>query len=374
MDKMKIFIFTSVHIWKDTRVFIKEAVSLAKKFDVELHAPADFKYKEIKNVKVYGLPIWKTQKDRKITREIIRERLKKSDADVFHFHDPELIPTGLYLKLKNKTVIYDVHENISKQVLTKEWIAKPVRRLVSSGIFLFEKFSSVFFDRIITVIPSIKESFLPFNKKVDIIYNYPMLQKFEVDYEKKDIDAIYVGSVTRIRNVFNMIKAAEVVKKSKPDVVFKIVGPIEDELKKEVNEYITQKDLRNNVIITGRMDYNIMVQELIRSKIGLGVILPQKNLIDSVSTKMFEYMMFRLYIVASDFPLWEKLIDKIQCGVTVDPTDPQAIANAVIEALNNKKMLQEKSQNAYKYIEKEYNWGIEEKKLIEIYKGLKKGN
>ena len=368
---MKIFIFTSVHIWKDTRIFIKEASSLAKHFDVELHAPADFEYKKINNVKIYGLPLWKTQKDRRAIRKLIKERLKKSDADVYHFHDPELIPIGLYLKLKGKTVVYDAHENISKQVLTKEWIAKPIRRLISIGMFIFEKFSSIFFDRIITVIPSIKKSFLPFNKKTDIIYNYPMLQEVEIKkFEEKEVDAIYVGSVTRIRNIFNMIKAGEIVKKNKPNVLFKIVGPIDEELKKEVDEYIIEHDLKENVIITGRMDYNLMVQELLKSKIGLGVILPQKNLIDSVSTKMFEYMMFRLYVVASNFPLWKELVDEIQCGVTVDPSDPQSIADAVIYALENEKILKEKSQNAYKYIVEEYNWGIEEKKLINIYNGL----
>ena len=46
-DNYKIFIGTSVHRWNDNRIFHKEAVSLAKKFNVELHAPADFDKKNI---------------------------------------------------------------------------------------------------------------------------------------------------------------------------------------------------------------------------------------------------------------------------------------------------------------------------------------
>jgi len=56
-------IITSVHRWDDTRIFHKQATSLAKKFDVELHAPADFIEKEQNGVMIYGLPKWKKEKD-----------------------------------------------------------------------------------------------------------------------------------------------------------------------------------------------------------------------------------------------------------------------------------------------------------------------
>jgi hypothetical protein len=53
--------------------------------------------------------------------QVYRKALK-TDADIYHLHDPELMPLGLLLKLQRKKVIYDVHENLPKQISIKHWI------------------------------------------------------------------------------------------------------------------------------------------------------------------------------------------------------------------------------------------------------------
>ena len=55
-DCHRIFIGTSVHHWNDNRILYKEAVSLAKKYHVELHAPAEFDKKHLKGVDIHGSP------------------------------------------------------------------------------------------------------------------------------------------------------------------------------------------------------------------------------------------------------------------------------------------------------------------------------
>ena len=62
-DSYQIFIGTSVHHWNDNRIFYKEAISLAKCFNVQLHAPADFDQKSLHGVTIFGLPIWKKESE-----------------------------------------------------------------------------------------------------------------------------------------------------------------------------------------------------------------------------------------------------------------------------------------------------------------------
>jgi glycosyltransferase involved in cell wall biosynthesis len=85
---------------------------------------------------------------------------------------------------------------------------------------------------------------------------------------------------------------------------------------------------------------------------------------------MFEYMAAGLPIIASDFPLWRQIIEKNECGILVNPLNPQDIANAINFFVDHPNESERMGKNGRKAVESIYNWTIEERKLLKFYMDL----
>ena len=88
-----------------------------------------------------------------------------------HLHDPELLPMGVALQLAGFKVIFDVHENIAAQILSKPYLPKRLRGFCARGYRILE---GVLTSRMATVhvLDSIARHY-PFPKVV--VRNLPKL-------------------------------------------------------------------------------------------------------------------------------------------------------------------------------------------------------
>ena len=106
------------------------------------------------------------------------------------------------------------------------------------------------------------------------------------------------------------------------------------------------------------------------SQIGLVTFLPEPNHIEAQPNKMFEYMAAEMPVIASDFPLWKEIIEGNNCGICVNPTNPEDISTAIKYLLINENIALEMGRNGAKAVAQKYNWNMEKQKLLNLYSAI----
>lgn len=365
----KVCILTTVHPPFDTRIFHKQAKTLVDAgYDVTLIAQHD-KDEVVDGVKIVALPKPKNRLQRmfRLTLKAFRLALKQN-AHVYHFHDPELIPVGLLLKASGKKVIYDVHEDVPQQILSKEWIPGFLRKIISCFTVLIENFASRAFDAIIPATPAIGERFERLNWNTVIVQNFPLLDELyqEKMSHKKEKAVVYIGVISVQRGINEMVTAMGLLKKHR-DAKLLLGGKF---IQPSLEEQVKKLPGLERVEFLGWLDRFQVAEVLSKSTVGLVLIHPEPRYKVSYPVKLFEYMSAGLPVIASNFPLWKEIVEGNNCGITVDPLNPYEIAEAIEYLLDNPDVCAEMGRNGRKAVEEKYNWEAESMKLVELYRSI----
>jgi len=367
---MKVVHITTVHPAFDTRIFHKEAKTLARAgYEVVLIAQHDGD-EMVDGVKIVALPKPRNRFARifGLTWRAFRLGLRER-ADVYHFHDPELLPIGALLKIFTRAkVIYDVHEDVPEQILTKQWVPAPLRRPLAVVFNAAEKLLAQAMDAVVVATEGIAEKFA--RLKPIVIHNYPDLGMLPNPStrrgEGKEKVLVYVGGISKIRGAIEMVRALEHLNPAW-NVRLDLIGKLEPpELEHELRALPGYRRVR----FLGWMQPEDVYAHLAKADIGLVCLHPEPRFMVAWPVKLFEYMAAGLPVVASNFPLWKEIVEGNRCGITVDPLDPKAIAQAIEYLLTHPEEARQMGENGRRAVEEKYNWGKEAGKLLTLYKEL----
>jgi len=368
----KVAHLTTVHAAGDVRIFRKECRSLAEGgYEVILIAPGQGTRVE-EGVKIRGVPLDPARRVKRMTvglGKILAAALREG-ADLYHFHDPELIPVGIFLKIRGKKVIYDVHEDYGASILEadRDWLPDFWRRLFARGVRLAERVGMTFFDAAVAATPAIGDLFPA--AKVAVARNYPLAGELSatgsVPYQRRPYHVVYAGGISESRGIREMIGAMALMR-GRPEATLLLAGEFSPpELEGEV---LSGADM-TGVRYLGLLSREELAAVLGNSRAGLVLFHPLKNHVAAQPNKLFEYMSAGIPVIASDFPLWREIVVKNGAGLLVDPKDVRAIAEAIGWLFDHPEEARRMGENGKEAVEKTYNWSKEEETLLGLYGDL----
>jgi glycosyltransferase involved in cell wall biosynthesis len=368
VERSKVVHLTSVHDARDERIFRKECRTLRDAgYEVVVVGPAR-EAGLVDGIEIVPVtpPGRRLERMTRTAREIHAHAVA-ARADLYHLHDPELLAVGLRLKLSGRRVVYDAHEDLPAEVLTKSWIPPRYRRAVSVAVRAVPTIAGRAFDAIVAATPKIAERF-PARRTV-IVQNLPYLSEFDACGRGEIVSppvVAYVGGIEALRGIREMVAAMAILPASLGAKMV-LVGEFDPP---GLEAEMRQCPGWSRADFLGRQGREEVVGILQAARAGLLLFQPAPNHAYSQPTKLFEYMAAAIPVIASDFPRWREIIGESRCGLLVDAADPSRIAAAIEWVLTHPAEAAAMGQRGREAVLSRYNWRSEGDKLLALYARL----
>jgi len=368
-DRVRVAHLTSVHSRNDVRIFLKECRSLAAAgFEVFLivadgEGPALLDGVHIIDV---GAKSGGRASRALLTAARVFAAARQLRADICHFHDPELLPWGLLLRFSGARVVYDAHEHVAHDILTKHYLPLPaaILRPLSFIVGRCELLGARGMDAIVAATPEILERFSTLPALSAGIYNFPLTEELlHTDtLDSRPLQACYIGGISVNRGVRELVAAA-----ARCSTRIALAGPLWDGLTAEQASALPGWE---RVSYLGVLSRHQVAELMGRSRVGIVTFLPVVNHVNALPNKLFEYMSAGIAVVASDFPLWRQIVTETGSGLCVDPCDPDAIAEAVDRLAGDVEFGAACGRNGARAVAGEFNWSAQASRLVRLYQNL----
>ncbi|MHA2358238.1 MAG: glycosyltransferase family 4 protein [Candidatus Heimdallarchaeaceae archaeon] len=307
----------------------------------------------------------------------VKQLVGEKKYDIVHLHDLNVLPLVSRLATNTKISIYDSHENFPEQMSETfgflalwvyTWMERKYIKQVQGVLTPGETYSDNLQRKY-----KVKSSWVSnYPSKEDVENAHRM--KIQDEYEKDEkFRVVHFGVMYSNLGYDKTVEAAKILKeKLKPfELEFLVMGS--GAAYEPMKELIKREQLGDYFKLTGWMNYIDALSIMRTCDVGLVLFQPGKNNYLRMPNRLFEYCSAGVPFIGSDFEGLQKATrDAKGLGILIDPTSPQAIADAIYQLYKDKEQLQKMKELAKTKYSNIYNWEIEAQKLIEIYKNALK--
>lgn len=382
---LHICILTTIHPADDVRVFQKMALTfLQEGFQVSWVGPEyvffDWTVPLNSSVDYHFFPFSASKRERLTAAyALFRTASRVADVDWYFAPDPDSALVALLLARKNHArVIFDIHEYYHKTLLGNYIRSKFLKAFL--GVLLKGLISriSALCDLTIAVSPTVLRTYNRNPRKSLVVRNCApswfaqLLPAYEVEDKDGSQFTIMHGKAAYFpkaiefgRGTDVVLEAIHLLKEKIPTlrcIMFDTLGEaghawFENQLQKlGIEDHI---DLRPGVPM---QDMPAVLQTC-----HVGLISYRRSMEGgTLANRVFEYMAAGLPIIAPVYsPETAEILEKEQCGLSVDFEDPAAVAGAIWRLYQDPTLRRNMGRRAREAFEQRHNWSVEVRPLLD---------
>jgi len=301
-------------------------------------------------------------------------RALRLKADVYHFHDPELIPAGLLLKrLFGKKVVYDAEEDFPSMMRDKRYLPRPVRWAMEKLVTKIEDIAAHWLDGIVTADTATMRRMakVGVSRKL-VFFNLPNLALFpEPPSVPKKFDLIYRGGLSQRAGTLVLLQAIRQLFNEGRSMNILLIGYFDNiAVEKALREQIRSLHLDRFITLLGHIPHDKMAEAISEARIGICPLQPTPKFLRNIPVKVWEYWACGLPVVASDLAPIRPFFRDGEYGFLVKPDDPREFAQAIGWLMDHPEEAAGMGRRGRRVVLEHYNNVAEVQKLMNFYQRI----
>jgi glycosyltransferase involved in cell wall biosynthesis len=249
-----------------------------------------------------------------------------SNSDVTVVHDPELLPAAIALaRMRGRNrVVFDLHEDLPRQLLTRRATPRPLRRVSAVASLWALRIAE---RSLIVTLAEPNYAWL-FDREHPVFENLP-IDRTLPKRRPRASGVVYVGDITTQRGVPLLVEAVGQLDGVRLTLVGRCPRKLEAELRSRA------ESLGVRLEMTGFLPYGEAWDIAADHLVGVSPLLDLPNYRLSLPTKIDEYRSLGLVAVVSDLPGSIGAIDDSEAALSFTAGDADALAWALDTALGD---------------------------------------